>query len=310
MNLKILEVLVKGLATYVPGYQRVLDKLGYSCPGGTITSEYCLSVWLQHMELARQHGLSSTPEVVAEIGPGNSLGVGLCALLTGSRVYYAFDIQAYSNTARNLQIFSEIIGLLKMKRARLQGSQLPGHILTAERLDRDLEPRRLDQIRQCILRENQPVHGMYLGYMVPWDNPATLEENSVDFILSHAVMEHVDDPERVYRILYRWLKPGGCMSHMIDYRCHNLAWRWNGHWSYSEPLWKLMRSKRPYFINRHSHSEHAAMMRRCGFRIVGELKTTDVSGIPRQELDDRFQGLSDEDLITATGYFQAVKPQD
>jgi SAM-dependent methyltransferase len=310
MNLKILAVLLKGLATYVPGYRRILDKLGFSCPGGTITSEYCYTVWLQHLQLADLYGLPTEPAVVAEIGPGNSLGVGLSALLTGSRVYYAFDIATYSNTARNLQILSEIISLLKWKRGQYTGSEFPAHILTDERLARALEPHRLEQIRQCLLRMNQPVHDMYLGYMVPWDNPDTVKENSVDFILSHAVMEHVDDPLSVYTILYRWLKPGGYMSHMIDYRCHNLAWRWNGHWSYSEPLWKLMRSKRPYFINRYPHSAHAAMMKQCGFRIVGERKSTDATGIARQELHGCFQGLSDEDLITATGYFQAEKPVD
>ena len=122
-------------------------------------------------------------------------------------------------------------------------------------------------------------------------------------------MEHVDDPEAVYCILYRWLKPGGCMSHMIDYRCHNLSWEWNGHWSYYGALWSLMRSRRPYFINRHPHSFHAAAMRRCGFKIVGELKTTDTSGIAREQLAPEFSGLSDDDLATATGFFQAVKPQ-
>jgi SAM-dependent methyltransferase len=311
VDLKALEVLVKGLATYVPGYQRLLDKLGFSCPGGTITAEYCYSVWLRHLELAHQHGLSTEPAVVAEIGPGNSLGVGLCALLTGARVYYAFDIEAYSNTSRNLQIFHEIVDMLKGKEQdQFSESKFPGHILTDERLARTLSPQRLDRIKQCILQINHPVQDMYLGYLVPWDNPATMEENSVDFILSHAVMEHVDAPEAVYRILYRWLKPGGCMSHMIDYRCHNLSWVWNGHWTYAEALWGLMRSKRPYFINRHPHSFHAAAMRRCGFRIVGELKTTDTSGISRQQLAPRFQGLSDEDLATATGFFQAVKPQD
>lgn len=311
MNLKILEVLVKGLATYVPGYQRVLDRLGFSCPGGTITAEYCYSVWLRHLDMAHRHGLLTEPAVVAEIGPGNSLGVGLCALLTGSKVYYAFDIATYSNSARNLQIFSDIIWLLKRKsKDPCSDSEFPGHILTEERLARSLEPSRLDRIKQCILQVNHPVQDMFLGYVAPWDNPATMEENSVDFILSHAVMEHVDDPEAVYRILYRWLKPGGCMSHLIDYRCHNLSRDWNGHWAYSEALWKLMRSKRPYFINRYPHSLHAALIRRCGFRIVGEEKTTETSGIPRQQLDCRFQGLSDEDLTTATGFFQAVKPQD
>ena len=311
MNLKTLAVLVKGLATYVPGYQRVLDKLGLSCPGGTITAAYCYSVWLQHLELAHQHGLSTEPAVVAEIGPGNSLGVGLLALLTGSRIYYAFDIEAYSNTPRNLQIFTEIVGLLKEKeKTRFSDPDFAGHILTEARLARSLAPHRLERIKQCILQMNHPVHDMHLGYMVPWDNPATMEENSVDFILSHAVMEHVDDPEAVYRIQYRWLKPGGCISHMIDYRCHNVSRQWNGHWAYAEALWRLMRSKRPYFINRYPHSFHAAAIRRCGFRIVGELKTTDATGISRQELAPRFRGLSDEDLTTATGYFQAVKPQD
>jgi SAM-dependent methyltransferase len=311
MNIKALEVLVKGLATYVPGYQRLLDKLGYSNPGGTITAEYCYSVWLRHLELAHQHGLSTTPSVVAEIGPGNSLGVGLCALLTGTRVYYAFDIEAYSDTARNLQIFTEVVAMLKdREKDQFSESAFPRHILTDARLARTLDPQRLDRIKHCITAMNHPCEDLYLGYMVPWDNPATMEAASVDFILSHAVMEHVDDPEAVYRILYRWLKPGGCMSHMIDYRCHNLSWQWNGHWTYSEALWALMRSKRPYFINRHPHSFHAGAMRRCGFRIVGEIKTSEPAGISRDQLAPRFRELADEDLTTATGFFQAVKPQD
>jgi len=309
MDLKTLEVLVKGLATYIPGYQRLLDKFGFSCPGGTISAEYCYSVWLAHLRLARENGLLTEPVVVAEIGPGNSLGVGLCALLTGAQIYYAFDLEAYSNTARNLQIFSELVRLLRSKsQDSLSGSGFPEDILTEERLARCLAPPRLDLIKQCIHRLNQPVAGFYLGYVVPWDDPTAVKENSVDIILSHAVMEHVDDPEAVYRVLHRWLKPGGFMSHLIDYRSHNLSRTWNGHWAYSEPLWRLMRSKRPYFINRLPHSGHAAAMQHCGFRIAREIRTTDNSGLPREQLDCRFRGLSEEDLTTAIGHFQAVKP--
>lgn len=311
MTLKALEVLLKGLATYVPGYQHLLDRLGYSCPGGTITGEYCYSVWLWHLEMAHQHGLSTEPAVVAELGPGNSLGVGLCALLTGSSVYYAFDIKEYSNTARNLQIFEEIIDLLRGRvRDGLADSQFPGHILTEARLARALAPARLERIKQCILRLNQPVEGLYLGYVAPWDDPAVIRENSLDFLLSHAVMEHVDDPEAIYRVQYRWVKPGGAISHMIDYRCHNLSREWNGHWAYSAVLWKMMRSKRPYFINRCPHSVHAAAIRKCGFQIVGEQKTKEASRISREQLAAEFRGFSDEDLTTATGFFQARKPEN
>ncbi len=311
MNLKVLEVVVKGIATYIPGYQRLLDRFGYSCPGGTITAEYCYSVWLRHLELLHRHGLSTEPAVVAEIGPGNSLGVGLCALLTGSRAYYAIDIETYANTARNLQIFSEIIKILQEKTPDpLSETAFPFHILTDQRLARTLEPMRVNLIKQCILQMNQTVQGMYLGYAAPGNNSPALQENSVDLILSHAVMEHVENPEAVYGVLYRWLKPGGCMSHMIDYRSHNLARQWNGHWAYSEALWKLMRSKRPYFINRQPHSAHAAAMERCGFRIMGEEKTRETPGISREHLAPPFQDLSDEDLTTATGFFLAVKPQN
>jgi len=46
MDLKTLEVLVKGLATYIPGYQRLLDKFGFSCPGGTsVRNTAILSGW-------------------------------------------------------------------------------------------------------------------------------------------------------------------------------------------------------------------------------------------------------------------------
>jgi len=311
MTLKTLEVLLKGLATHIPGYQRVLDRFGYSCPGGTITPEYCYSVWLRHLEQAHRHGLSTEPAVVAELGPGNSLGVGLCALLTGARAYYAVDIEVYANTSRNLYILSEITRFLKEKHPDpLSDTGFPQHILTDERLAWTLAPQRLNLIRQCLYHMNQPVNDLFLGYSVPGNHALAIRENSVDFILSHAVMEHVENPEAVYRLLFSWLKPGGAMSHMIDYRSHNLAREWNGHWAYSEAVWKVMRSKRPYFINRQPHSAHAAAMRRCGFRLIGEDKTREAPGISREQLAPPFRGLSHEDLTTATAFFLAVKPQD
>ena len=52
-------------------------------------------------------------------------------------------------------------------------------------------------------------------------------------VISHAALEHIDDLEGTYRAACGWLRPGGMMSHQIDYRCHNAASRWNAHWSCS-----------------------------------------------------------------------------
>ena len=54
-----------------------------------------------HLVMAHRSGLSTQPEVVAELGPGDSLGIGMAALLTGAEVYYAFDVVEYASNQRN-----------------------------------------------------------------------------------------------------------------------------------------------------------------------------------------------------------------
>jgi hypothetical protein len=66
--------LLKGIATHLPGTNRVLPSRG---TGGTTSARYCCSVWLRHISCAHENGLSTRPEVVAELGPGDSLGIGL-----------------------------------------------------------------------------------------------------------------------------------------------------------------------------------------------------------------------------------------
>src|ERR1700704_1131908 len=94
--------IIKGLLTFV------LPRVFYSRhTGGTDSARYCYSVFLRH--LVRIH--STTGQVplgrIAELGPGDSLGVGLAALIAGGERYYAFDVSPFSNQARNLNIFDE-----------------------------------------------------------------------------------------------------------------------------------------------------------------------------------------------------------
>ena len=69
-----------GMATWLPGRAN----LWVGATGGTVSARYCYGVWLRHMKMAREAGLDTNPRVVAELGPGDSLGIGLAALLAGA----------------------------------------------------------------------------------------------------------------------------------------------------------------------------------------------------------------------------------
>ena len=81
--------------------------------GGTVSAQYCYSVYLRHLVIAGQNKLSTDPRTVIELGPGDSVGIGLMALLTGAEQYYALDAVRHASSANNLKIFDELVKLLK-----------------------------------------------------------------------------------------------------------------------------------------------------------------------------------------------------
>src|SRR5437016_7019160 len=101
-----LRPILRGLRTYV---SRHPDRKG---TGGTGSARYCYSIWLRHLVQARLAGVEALPHTVAELGPGDSLGTGLTALLTGADSYQALDVVEHAQAATNLQVFEELIPLL------------------------------------------------------------------------------------------------------------------------------------------------------------------------------------------------------
>lgn len=149
---------------------------------------------------------------------------------------------------------------------------------------------------------------MTITYKVPWSNERIVEKNSVDVILSHAVLRSVADLGGTYAASYGWLKPGGFMSHQIDYTSFRTSKSWNGHWTYSEAAWKLIVGRRSFLINRQPHSEHVRLMGQHGFTLTREMKDYGRSGgIDRAELALRWGGLSDDDLWCRGAFVQAQK---
>jgi hypothetical protein len=262
-------------------------------------------------------GLAKGLHRVAELGPGDSFGIGLAAMLSGANEYYAFDAKKHAVPALSLKVFDELVDLFSRREPipdevefpevapRIATYKFPASLLSDEVLAVSLKPARLDAIRKSL--QGIPTNsGVRIAYVAPWDESSLLEPGVIDMAFSQAVLEHVNHVAATYCALYRWLRPGGLMSHAIDFKCHGITRDWHGHWTVSDFSWKLVRGNRPYLINRFSHSAHIQEMEKAGFRIVTDLRR---QGPPlsRDRLARRFRGLSDQDLVTSSAFIQAVK---
>jgi len=311
-NMK-LKQLIFGMVTFAPGMYPLLAK----GTGGTDSARYCYSVWLRHLVMAQKNGLNTHPKTVAEIGPGDSIGIGLAALISGCDEYFAFDVVKHADIGRNLAIFEELVTLFKNRTPipdhnewpevdpRLEDYRFPAKILDDVRLNTALESSRIDEIRNSV-RDFQRKDSI-ISYEVPWYEANVLKKESIDMIYSQAVLEHVDDLRNTYAAMYSWLKPAGYISHAIDFKCHGTADEWNGHWLYSDFFWKLMRGKRPYLLNREPYSTHIRLMKSEGFRVICDNKTTSESKYTVDQLASRFKCISEEDLVTSRTFVQGVK---
>jgi hypothetical protein len=180
----------------------------------------------------------------------------------------------------------------------------PRHALGDEQLSAALADDRLARLRRSVETQNAP--GSMIDYRTRWFDETAVERDSVDLLFSQAVLEHVDDLPGSYRAMRLWIKPEGVLSHQIDFRCHNTARVWNGHWKYSDAVWRLIRGRRSYLLNREPYSTHLRLLAEHGFAIVGGQTAKSESHIERSELAPRFHALTDQDLITSSALIQAV----
>src|SRR5258708_1683135 len=313
-----MRAIVKGALTWLPGFRRLANRH----TGGTVEARYCYSVWMRHLRIVAGSQGTRVPNCVAELGPGDSLGIGLAAMLSGADRYFSLDRKAFANPQTNLAILEGLFELFRARAPIPDDSEFPGvfpklhsyafpsDILDEAHLARCLEPHRVGAIRRATAGEPSPSstgEPVEIRYLAPWNERRTILPESVDWIFSQAVLEHVDDVSGAYAALMKWLRAGGVMSHSIDYCCHGLTRDWNGHWTIADWVWSVVRGRRTYLINRLPHSAHVKAMRECGFRLVSDVRSRGPI-LPRSELASRFREISDEDLGTSVAFAVAVKP--
>lgn len=285
----------------MPGLPALAGRLR-SGQGRKASARYLYGVWLRHLAELGESGVETKLGAVMEIGPGDSLGVGLAALLSGVERYVAVDWVAHTDVADNLRVFDELAALFAA-RTSIPGDEGFPRPVAANGVG--CSPERVRRIRESVAAG---AASDLVTYLAPYRIGDLPEENFADFVVSHAVMEHVDEVESLYAAIFRWLRPGGSASFVIDYRCHRTSSRWNGHWAYSDREWSRIRADRPYSLNRLPHSEHMRLLVKCGYRIDREKRQRTPSEIDRRELSPRFANLTPDDIETSGSRVLASRP--
>jgi SAM-dependent methyltransferase len=207
-----------------------------------------------------------------ELGPGDSIMSAVIAAAYGARTCYLIDAGSYSATdARPYHALAE-----SLRRDGLPAPDLTG----AETLE------------QILVRAHAQygTQGMTSLRAVP--------TGSVDFVWSHAVLEHIRRREfgETMRELRRVLRGDGVCSHRVDLKDHlggtlnNLRLRsrlWERDWM----------ARSGFYTNRIRYSEMVEQFAAAGFsvEVINIGRWSDVP-ISRSNLATEFQHLSDDDL--------------
>ena len=318
-RLKQLRFMAQGISTFLPNIPflprhrtQFIDERVRVVTDYKNTARACYTSWLCFL-VATKPNLTLPVEIIAEIGPGDCLGVGLAALLSGSNTYYAIDKFSRSRNIDNMIIFDELVELFK-KRApipefpkcypKLDSYEFPKQLEAI--IATSLMEKRIDAIRETVRRiqsgesdvQNDNIHIAY---------PTKKPEREIDFLFSLATMEHIEDTFEAYKRDYEYLKPGGIFAHAIGFNAHGTAWRWNGHWTYSPIVWKIIGGRTKYLINRWPYSWHIRCLHKLGFKIAIQDKYREKNYLSRKDLSKQFSHIPDDDLTVYGAFISGNK---
>jgi len=304
--------IVSGMLTWVDILNAWRQR--HSSTGGSDSARYCYSVWFRHLTMLDRSGFKISGAQIGELGPGDSLGIGLAALLSGAARYVGLDIVPYSAKADLGKMFDELLHMytngervpddkeFPFVRPRVDSYEFPRDAVDQKNLSAKAQEIR-NQLRGGFNS------GSLLGYKVPWTSLPQIDQASLDLIFSQAVLEHIDSLEETYRAMFAWLKPGAYASHVIDFRAHGRSPFWNGHWAYSDWQWRLVRGKREYLLNREPLSTHVAFAKKVGFELLLIERNQAPNGLEVQALASRFRQMNADDACTSGVFLILQKPK-
>jgi hypothetical protein len=228
-------------------------------------------------------------KVLLEYGPGDLPGVAILMIANGADKVYCVD--RFPLLALSEKNIVAIECLLKKMAA-------------AER----------QRASECFREHGQPRSGFAarrIEYLIR-DSGLSGLDNQIDFVLSRAVLEHVDDLEGTFADMEQALRPAAIAVHQVDLKSHGLhrdspldflnwpAWMWNCMYSHkgSPNRWR---------VDRYRQILAGTHLRVLSLKPTLCAAPHDIISV-RKRLARPFRNLSDEDLSWLGFWLVCEKP--
>lgn len=254
----------------VPTHYAVWQKMGLFRHGRMDTAEYSVGVFASHLERAGLPELLPG-KTILEIGPGDSAATALIAKAHGAK---SVLLDAGKFATRDLSVYKNLAASMNQS-----GMSLPplDDVHSFEKLLDACDARYLTN-GLASLRE--------------------LADQSIDFVFSQAVLEHVRRHEflEMQRQLARVLRLGGACSHRVDLRDH-LGGGLNN-LRFKPKLWESdFFARSGFYTNRIQISRMTEIFEMAGFCVeLLEVRRWETLPTPRHKMAAEFAALPADEL--------------
>ncbi len=245
--------------------------------------EYAFKVFQRHFDRVKAlQGRSGF--TLLELGPGDSIASAIIGQAFGASKTYLVDSGRYATEA-------------------LSGYRALAEFLSNVHLDAGIDLQEIDEFDDLLAETG----AVYLTEGLK--SLSHIESNSIDFVFSQAVLEHVkrDEFAETMRQLRRVVREDGCCSHRVDLKDH-LGGGLNN-LRFSDRLWETeLMSGSGFYTNRIRYREMLKMMSEAGFHVeVVQEDRFEALPTRKRSMARQFRGL-DHDELLVSGFDVVLTP--